>query len=160
MVTFAIANSIFVAFVVYLIEYERFKENIILCIIVVILAIQMSVMAIFPFLAKEIGKLKLLVAFLLQAVVLIFLFAGIYRGYGLIGNNGNIINEPLTALYFSIVTWTTLGYGDYQPREEIQLIAAFQSILGYLFLGMIVSILASMLNDSKRKEDIDQREEE
>ncbi len=75
---------------------------------------------------------------------MVLLFAGLYRGFGLRGYD---INEPTTALYFSIVTWTTLGYGDYQPKLEMQLIAAFQSSLGYLFLGLVVAVVASMLSE-------------
>ena len=47
-------------------------------------------------------------------------FAGIYREFGLHGHN---TVEPGTALYFSMVTWTTPGYGDFQPARELQLLA-------------------------------------
>ena len=43
-----------------------------------------------------------------------------------------------TGFYFSIVTFTTLGYGDMQPRPEMRLYAAFEALLGYLYLGLIV----------------------
>lgn len=46
-----------------------------------------------------------------------------------------------TALYFSIVTFTTLGYGDFQPQPQMRLIAAAQAIYGYLYLGLVVGLL-------------------
>ena len=43
-----------------------------------------------------------------------------------------------TAIYFSVVTFTTLGYGDYQPLPRMRLVAAAQALLGYVFLGFVV----------------------
>ena len=50
------------------------------------------------------------------------------------------------ALYFSVVTFTTLGYGDLIPREEYRLVAAFQAIFGYLSLGALVGMLVTVFN--------------
>jgi hypothetical protein len=41
-------------------------------------------------------------------------------------------------LFFSIVTFTTLGYGDFQPTPRMRLIAASEAIIGYLYLGLLV----------------------
>ena len=46
------------------------------------------------------------------------------------------------ALYFSIVTFTTLGFGDFQPVPETRLLAAFQALTGYLYLGLGIGIAA------------------
>lgn len=46
------------------------------------------------------------------------------------------------SLYFSIVTFTTLGFGDIIPTHGIgQIVVAFEVILGYLLLGTLVAIL-------------------
>ena len=47
------------------------------------------------------------------------------------------------SLYFSIVTFTTLGYGDFTPDPSYRLIAALQGIYGYIFLGTLVGMLAN-----------------
>lgn len=42
------------------------------------------------------------------------------------------------AIYFSAVTFSTLGYGDFAPAVQFRLAAALQAILGNLHLGIIV----------------------
>jgi len=42
------------------------------------------------------------------------------------------------AVYFSAVTFSTLGYGDFRPCEVARIWAAGQAILGNLHLGLIV----------------------
>lgn len=54
-------------------------------------------------------------------------------------------NEPLDYIYFSIVTFTTLGYGDFSPLQEYRLLAASQALLGYVYLGSIVSLLVALI---------------
>jgi voltage-gated potassium channel len=46
--------------------------------------------------------------------------------------------SALDTLYFSAVTFSTLGYGDFKPSPASQAFAAIQAILGNLHLGMIV----------------------
>lgn len=49
-----------------------------------------------------------------------------------------------TPFYYSIVTFTTLGFGDVIPRTLCgQIIVTIEVILGYLTLGVLVSILAN-----------------
>ena len=49
-------------------------------------------------------------------------------------------------LYFSIVTFTTLGYGDVLPASGFaQLLVVTEVILGYLGLGGLLSILANKM---------------
>lgn len=53
-------------------------------------------------------------------------------------NAGATYHDFGTALYFSIVTFTTLGYGDFQPSEGMRLLAAEEALFGYVFLGFMV----------------------
>lgn len=45
-----------------------------------------------------------------------------------------------TAFYFSVVTWTTLGYGDLQPLPEDRLIAAFAAFMGYFYMAILTGL--------------------
>ena len=63
------------------------------------------------------------------------------------------------ATYFSVVTFTTLGYGDFQPEGVVRLIACVESFTGYLVLGITASTAAELLK-SQGKEQARQRERE
>ena len=86
----------------------------------------------------------------LQALCLVLTAAAIYSGYGFVEPEG-LPSTPSDGLYFSIVTWTTLGYGDFQPKPELRLMAAAQAVFGYLFLGLIVGSVSSLLGKSNRR---------
>ena len=55
--------------------------------------------------------------------------AGLIGFFAIANMQSGLVDHPAPtkfteALYFSIVTWTTLGYGDLQPIEPLQLLAA------------------------------------
>ncbi len=47
------------------------------------------------------------------------------------------------ALYFSLVTFATLGYGDFLPKPDFRLLAAAQSLTGYAYLALLVGLAVS-----------------
>jgi uncharacterized protein YjbI with pentapeptide repeats len=48
-----------------------------------------------------------------------------------------------TPFYFSIVTFTTLGFGDITPKILAgELVVSLEVVLGYLVLGLLISVLA------------------
>jgi Ion channel/Pentapeptide repeats (8 copies) len=52
-------------------------------------------------------------------------------------------NSWFTPFYFSIVTFTTLGFGDITPKNLVgELIVSFEVIFGYAVLGLLISVLA------------------
>ena len=52
----------------------------------------------------------------------------------------------LSPLYFSIVTLTTLGYGDALPASlPAQVLVLFEVVLGYVMLGGVLSIFATRM---------------
>ena len=74
-------------------------------------------------------------------------FAGIFR---LIGKEGNFKTDLpfdwVTAVYYSIVTFTTLGFGDVTPISPIAMFCVtIEVILGYVMLGGLISIMATKL---------------
>lgn len=52
----------------------------------------------------------------------------------------------ISLLYYSIVTFTTLGFGDIVPQIPVlQIVIIIEVILGYIMLGGLISILANVL---------------
>jgi voltage-gated potassium channel Kch len=47
-----------------------------------------------------------------------------------------------TALYFSTVTFTTLGYGDYRPEGRLQAVAAVEVSLGAVLIALLTVVFA------------------
>lgn len=97
------------------------------------------------------------VSIAIQAVLLIGIFAVAYSAHGLSGCEASVdvnCRVPVpwdTALYFSTVTWTTLGYGDFQPAADLLLLAAFQAVLGCGFLGLLVGIGAAAIFNRRKQ---------
>ncbi len=58
-------------------------------------------------------------------------------------------SNPSDYLYFSIVSFTTLGYGDFAPKQEFRLLAASEALVGYLYLGIIVGLTISLATSSR-----------
>jgi voltage-gated potassium channel Kch len=67
---------------------------------------------------------------------------------------GKIRYDFVSGLYFSIVTFTTTGYGDYHPQDSGRLLAASEALAGYIFFGLFVSLLSSFIarHDAQRRD--------
>jgi uncharacterized protein YjbI with pentapeptide repeats len=84
------------------------------------------------------------------AGITMFLFGLTYSVFpGLLGldctpdTQGCNRHSWFTPFYFSIVTLTTLGFGDITPKNFVgELIVSFEVILGYAVLGLLISVLA------------------
>lgn len=81
----------------------------------------------------------------------IALFSYIYYAYGVEGPEGVITGDFITSLYFSIVTWTTLGYGDLTPINELRLIASLEALMGYIYMAIIIGLFLNLLQSNKPK---------
>lgn len=53
-----------------------------------------------------------------------------------------IVHGWWQSLYFSIVTFTTLGYGDLRPPEHLRLLAATEAFLGAALMALFIVALA------------------
>jgi len=54
--------------------------------------------------------------------------------------------DPGTAVYFALVTYTTLGYGDLVLAENIRLYGAFASVTGVLGFGLSTAFLVAVFS--------------
>lgn len=76
------------------------------------------------------------------------LFATYYYVAGAGSFRGLEDGTYLTALYFSFVTFTTVGYGDITPLSGIsQAIVMLEILLGYLTLGCMVFLIGHKVSD-------------
>lgn len=75
---------------------------------------------------------------MVSAVFMILVFSVLYRNVGLLSGGEIVRPSLLDAIYFSSVTFSTLGYGDFAPHPSARMIAATQALLGNLHLGMVV----------------------
>ena len=46
------------------------------------------------------------------------------------------------ALYYSLVTFTTLGYGDMHPTGWLKALSAIEALTGAVFMALIVAVIA------------------
>lgn len=88
---------------------------------------------------KDVGAAVRIGGPALQCLFLITGYAGIYDG-----QIAGVQTDWTTAVYFSVVTWTTLGYGDFAPPAHLRLFAAAQAMQGFLFFGVVVSLFAGL----------------
>lgn len=92
----------------------------------------------------------------LSALFMTLTFATLYRHLGISLNAGCDMDfRPIDSVYFSAVTFTTLGYGDFRPCAWARLPASGQALLGNLHLGIIVGAAFFLAQDPPRRPEQD-----
>jgi len=99
--------------------------------------------------ATKPGKERLIKAkeYLVSIMVLIMFIASIIEsiiwafGYMLLG----AIEKLEPAFYFSLVTYTTLGYGDITLTENWRLLASFEAANGIIIFGWSTAIVMAVV---------------
>lgn len=100
---------------------------------------------------KAFGKLRILPLTILLAATVgiigihtieIWLYAGLYLGLGAFGH----FEE---ALYFSTVTYASIGYGDLLMPHEWRIFGAIEGAAGIIMLGWSTAYLVSLLTQLK-----------
>jgi Ion channel len=79
-----------------------------------------------------------------------------YQNTGLISN---LHLGPADYIYFSAMTWTTVGYGDITPSGSSRFLAAVEALHGYIFMGIFIGVFTALMM-SVLAEDRDQGIEE
>jgi len=83
------------------------------------------------------------------AMVTIVLYGIIFwavNGVRRVGYEGPI--DLWKAIYFSGVTYATVGYGDFIPAEHVRFLALTEGIVGIFTMGLFVAVLANRLSRS------------
>ena len=78
-------------------------------------------------------------------IVIIMGFALIYfNGQGLMISGENMVHAETfwECLYFSIVTFTTLGFGDIAPKPGFRLFASVEALLGAILMAMFIYVFS------------------
>lgn len=87
----------------------------------------------------------------INIVLTIFIFAVLYwKGNGIsrVKGAGDRDNKKVTfwdALYFSMVTFTTSGYGDWYPRDNYRKFVIIEGLLGWMLLALFLITLAKVM---------------
>ncbi len=58
---------------------------------------------------------------------------------------GDVLPDWNSALYFSLVTFTTLGYGDIVLGEGLRIFGAFASVTGLLAFGLSTAYMVALM---------------
>lgn len=74
-----------------------------------------------------------------MVAVVVCCYAVLYKRFGLLEGE-KPVKDAADFLYFSIVTWTTLGYGDIHPATASKLLAASEALFGYVFMGLYLAL--------------------
>ncbi|WP_271947221.1 ion channel [Ruegeria faecimaris] len=67
---------------------------------------------------------------------------------------GDVLADWNSALYFSLVTFTTLGYGDIVLDDGLRIFGAFASVTGLLAFGLSTAFLVAVMSRVLQEESI------
>jgi len=95
-----------------------------------------------------VSSFYMLAAFLASAILL---YAYSYSVYGL-WDNDKPAEGKIAFLYFSIITWTTVGYGDIRPTNASRMIAASEAMLGYISMGLYIALIFLAIGNAAQSE--------
>lgn len=81
----------------------------------------------------------------MSAIVIILIYAAVYARFDLIiKSEGEFIQSTVDAVYFSTLTFTTLGLGDFQPFPSSELargLVTTQAAIGAILIAIFVFVL-------------------
>lgn len=100
-------------------------------------------------------RLRAVEALSVTLVLFLVIFAGVY--HELDRTTPGTFSEPLTrtdALYFTLTTFATVGYGDITARSETgRVVAMLQMTGGLLLVGVAARVLVAAVDEGMRRRD-------
>ncbi|MGF6732787.1 hypothetical protein OKW50_004932 [Paraburkholderia youngii] len=102
---------------------------------------------------NEAQQRRLIVRLAIIFVVVVFLFGGFYYGLGHLPDEGllNTVKIPASfseCMFFSIVTVTTLGYGDITAIGFARALASAEALFGLVYAGYSISQIVSFRQEA------------
>lgn len=103
----------------------------------------------------KINTQRLFLDVVVSSLFHIVAFSCVFRTFRILDGDGRLVQTLnfTDHLYFSIVTFSTLGYGDFTPSGNSRLFAAYEALIGNVHLGFLVgaTFLAANQYRSKKK---------
>lgn len=87
------------------------------------------------------GVFSALVAHAIEVWIFAFSFYFMHKAEGWGSLHGNFNGSLLDCVYFSFTTYTTLGFGDVEPRGDLRFLAGLESLTGLLLITWTASFL-------------------
>ena len=92
--------------------------------------------------------------YFLNLIIMIAYFGILYKAFGIELPDEKEANL-FDAFYFSVVTWTTLGYGEILPSStESKIFVIVEVMLGYIYMGILIGklLVLSKLGEEKKQD--------
>jgi hypothetical protein len=96
----------------------------------------------------EVSRRDLALMFYFSAAYLVaavLAYANIYRELGLFDDK-TPVKDVSDFIYFSIITWTTVGYGDIVPSKASRLFAASEGLFGYVSMALFLTLIFHVIS--------------
>lgn len=94
---------------------------------------------------------------LLAHFIEILVFSVGYHSLMLVDRYGTLVGEKWESfndiVYFSFVTYTSLGYGDITPEGSIRFVAGMEVVAGMVMIAWTASFLFGLIRNAWKKED-------
>ena len=140
----AVASFFFIAYEDDLVKFGM--EDMIVVLFFVITILMMLLISMFRPENASTYIIKVIVDWYGIILLFVFLFSIYYFVCNsLVDSNGVVQAELQTCCYFSCITFTGLGYGDIVARPEFRMVAAMQSIIGYICMGGVAATIYSLI---------------
>lgn len=137
------------------VETPQILSSAVLAVVFIPLLVLGMVATVFRILADPDGYGGTIAYVFLLLLVTIGFFAVLYTELGIVrAADGREVVAFWECLYFSVETFTTVGFGDFYPTVEARPVAAVEALSGYLLLGLAVAAAFALLthHGTRRRE--------
>lgn len=124
-------------------DLVNISEGIVLVVVIIFVAFLLFGIA------RGQGNRNILLVFTFIIINIAWIIIGFGHLYHLVGltdtlRQGRVYPTIWDGIYFSLITLTTVGYGDVTPTLQSRSIAAFEALTGYIVMGLLISVLVTI----------------